>query len=271
MLHRSRTDARRLGGWLPGLIALMGLALCAAALGEDMVRIPAGPFTMGSDEGSPDEQPAHTVVLRAFEIDRLQVTNSSFARFLERHGATDASGRRYYDWDDGDARIHRVEGVWRADTGFEQHPVVEVSWLGAHAYCQWLGKRLPTEAEWEKAARGTDARPYPWGPAAPTPELARFASGWNQTASVNARSAGASPYGVLGMAGNAWHWVSSAYRPYPYRDDDGREDAAPGPVRATRGGGHDSEARQLRTTERGRTLSRAPAAGHHNIGFRCAR
>ncbi|NBT11864.1 MAG: hypothetical protein EBT24_12995 [Betaproteobacteria bacterium] len=80
-----------------------------------------------------------------------------------------------------------------------------------------------------------------------------------------------SPYGVIGMAGNAWHWVSSAYRPYPYRHDDGREDFTPGPARATRGGGHDSNAEALRTTERGRTLSRAPAAGHHNIGFRCAR
>ena len=105
----------------------------------------------------------------------------------------------------------------------------------------------------------------------PTSALARFASGWNDTVAVTTHAAHPSPYGVVGMAGNAWHWVSSAYRPYPYRDDDGREDLAPGPVRATRGGGHDSSAEALRTTERGRALSRAPAAGHHNIGFRCAR
>jgi iron(II)-dependent oxidoreductase len=241
------------------------------AMAQDMVRIPAGPFIMGSNQGPDDERPAHTVVLAAFEIDRFQVTNAEFAKFLQRHGAADAQGRRFYDWDDGDARIHRVGDLWRADQGYEDHPVVEVSWWGALTYCQSLGKRLPTEAEWEKAARGTDARPYPWGDAPASDARARYANGWNQTVPVTTHAAVPSPYGVVGMAGNAWHWVSSAYRPYPYRHDDGREDLTPGPVRATRGGGHDSNAEQLRTTERGRTLSRAPAAGHHNIAFRCAR
>lgn len=251
------------------LLALV--AINSGSRAQDMVRIPAGPFTMGSNDGSEDERPAHTVTLEAFEIDRQQVTNAEFARFLERHGAIDAHGRRYFDWDDNDARIHRIDGVWRADKGFEDHPVVEASWLGALAYCQSLAKRLPTEAEWEKAARGTDARRYPWGDAMPTAAHARFSGGWNDTVPVTNYAAHPSPYGVLGMAGNAWHWVSSAYRPYPYRSDDGREDRTPGAVRATRGGGHSSQAEQLRTTERGRTLSRAPAAGHHNIGFRCAR
>ena len=251
------------------LLALV--AINSGSRAQDMVRIPAGPFTMGSNDGSEDERPAHTVTLEAFEIDRQQVTNAEFARFLERHGAIDAHGRRYFDWDDNDARIHRIDGVWRADKGFEDHPVVEASWLGALAYCQSLAKRLPTEAEWEKAARGTDARRYPWGDAMPTAAHARFSGGWNDTVPVTNYAAHPSPYGVLGMAGNAWHWVSRAYRPYPYRSDDGREDRTPGAVRATRGGGHSSQAEQLRTTERGRTLSRAPAAGHHNIGFRCAR
>ena len=83
--------------------------------------------------------------------------------------------------------------------------------------------------------------------------------------------AGASPYGVQDMAGNAWEWVSSAYRPYPYDPHDGREDLAAGPVRGTRGGGHDSPADEITTTQRGRNLSRNPASGHHNIGFRCAK
>lgn len=152
------------------LAFLLSLAttFSATARDEDMVRVPAGPFTMGSDDGPAEERPAHTVTLRAFEIQRLPVTNAEFAHFLDRHGPTDASGRRYYDGDDSDARIHPAGGEWRADPGFEDHPVVEASWLGAQAYCRALGKRLPTEAEWEKAARGTDARRYPWGHAAPT-------------------------------------------------------------------------------------------------------
>jgi len=254
------------------LLLLLFLTVAnSAAQAQDMSRIPAGPFKMGSNDGRDDERPEHIVTLAAFEIDRLQVTNAEFAIFLERHGTTNKNGQRYFDWDDSDARIHRVEGVWREDKGFLNHPVVEASWAGALAYCQSLGKRLPNEAEWEKAARGTDSRRYPWGDAMPTAELARFASNWNETVAVTTHAAHPSPYGVIGMAGNAWHWVSSAYRPYPYRDDDGREDIAPGPVRATRGGGHDSSAEALRTTERGRTLSRSPVAGHHNIGFRCAR
>jgi len=199
---------------LPLALLLMLVVLAHGALAQDMIRIPAGPFIMGSDSGRDDERPAHTVSLAAFEIDRLPVTNAEFARFLEGRGAVDTQGRRYFDWDDRDARIHRVAGVWRADKGFEDHPVVEASWLGALVFCQSVGKRLPTEAEWEKAARGTDARRYPWGDEMPTAARARFASGWNDTAAVTAYADHASPYGVIGMAGNAWHWVSSALDPF---------------------------------------------------------
>ena len=253
------------------LIVACLMNVAAATSAQEMVRVPAGPFVMGSDDGPVDERPAHTVELRAFEIDRVPVRNADFARFLERVGARASDGARYFDWDDRDARIRRIGDTWRVDAGFADHPVVEATWPGASAYCKWRNKRLPTEAEWEKAAHGQDRRRYPWGDSAPSREHARFASGWNETAPVGARALGASPYGVLDMAGNAWEWVSSAYRPYPYRADDGREDPTPGPVRATRGGGHDSPAFELRTTERGRNLSRNPAAGHHNIGFRCAR
>jgi iron(II)-dependent oxidoreductase len=236
-----------------------------------MVTIPAGSFTLGRDNGPEDERPAHQLTLPAFQIDRLPVTNAQFAEFLNVRGHSTASGERLYDYDDGDARIHQVAGKYVADRGFENHPVVEPSWLGAREYCAWRGKRLPTEAEWEKAARGTDGRRYPWGNDAPTPARAKFGARFNDTAPVENFNAGASPYGVLGMTGNAWHWVSSAYRPYPYRADDGREDPTPGPVRATRGGGHDSPAEEITTTQRGRTLSRSPRAGHHNIAFRCAK
>ena len=236
-----------------------------------MIRVPAGMFTMGSDHGPADERPAHPVTLREFQIDRLPVTNADFAEFLNALGHANAKGERLYDHDDPDARIHQSAGKWQADRGYERHPAVEVSWAGARDYCAWRGKRLPTEAEWEKAARGADARKYPWGDAAPDRARAQFGARFNETAPAENFSAGASPYGVLGMAGNAWHWVSSAYRPYPYRDDDGREDLNAGPVRSTRGGGHDSPADEITTTQRGRNLSRNPRSGHHNISFRCAK
>lgn len=236
-----------------------------------MVPVPAGPFLMGRDDGPADERPAHTVALPAYSIDRIPVTNSEFARFLAVVGPRNTRDERLYDADDPDARIHRRNGVWKADVGYETHPVIEVSWAGARDYCAWAGKRLPTEAEWEKAVRGTDGRLYPWGSATPDGSRAQFAAGWIETVPVDHFRHGASPFGALDMAGNAWEWVSSAYRPYPYRADDGREDPTPGPVRGTRGGGHDSPASEITTTERGRNLSRNPRSGHHNIGFRCAR
>ena len=242
----------------------------AAELVRNMVHVPAGPFIMGSDDGPADERPAHAVLMPAFYIDRLPVTNAEFAAFFQTIKWSPAAGPRLYDHDDPDARIHRRNERWVADPGYERHPVVEVPWAGAAAYCSYFGKRLPTEAEWEKAARGTDARRFPWGNEAPDSTRARFRAGWNMTTEVDNYPRGASPHRVLDLAGNAWEWVSSAFRPYPYVADDGREVLNLGPVRGTRGGGHDSSAEEITTTQRGSKLSRNPGAGHHNIGFRCA-
>ena len=237
----------------------------------DMVRIPAGVFLMGSDHGPEDERPQHKVNLAEFLIDRNQVTNHQFAQFLNAVGPAGTRGEKYYDVDDNDARIHRRDGHWVADDGHADRPVVEASWFGASAYCAWLGKRLPTEAQWEKAARGTDGRKYPWGHERPDRSRAHFNAGWNDFRDVGGFPKGASPYGVLDMAGNGWEWVSSAYWPYPYNSNDGREDLTREQVRGTRGGGHDSNADELTTTHRGRQVSRNFRSGHHNIGFRCAR
>jgi formylglycine-generating enzyme required for sulfatase activity len=259
------------GGLFIAIILVSASSLSPAAANNDMVSVPAGPFTMGSNEDEADERPAHTVELAAFTIDRLPVTNAQFARFLDAVGPRGPYGKRYYDDDDNDARIHRRNEKWLPDPGFEDHPVVEASWPGAHAYCGWRGARLPTEAEWEKAARGTDKRRYPWGNQAPDDSRARFGAGWNETSPVHAHPAGASPYGMLDAAGNAWEWVSSEYRPYPWRADDGRENLDADVIRGTRGGGHNSPENHLTATHRGRHVSRNPNAGHHNIGFRCVK
>jgi iron(II)-dependent oxidoreductase len=238
---------------------------------SDMVRVPAGPFIMGSNDGPEDERPRHTVSLAVFFIDRNQVTNAEFARFLNAKGTRAPGRRRWYDANDNDARIRQREGKWQPDPAHENNPVVEASWYGALAYCVWVGRRLPTEAEWEKAARGTDARKYPWGNEAPDRTRAHFGAGWNDLVPVGSLPAGASPYGAFDMSGNGWEWVSSAYQPYPYDVSDGREDLNARHVRSTRGGGHDSPPAELTATHRGRNLSRNPRSGHHNIGFRCAR
>jgi iron(II)-dependent oxidoreductase len=243
----------------------------AASEAKDMVRVASGVFLMGSNDGPDDERPQHKVDLGAFLIDRVKVTNGAFALFLNAVGPRGPRGENYFDVDDDDARIHRRDGKWQADPGHEHHPVVEVSWPGALAYCAWFGKRLPTEAEWEKAARGTDGRKYPWGNEPPDHTRAHFGAGWNDLRPVGSLAKGASPYGALDMAGNGWEWVSSAYRSYPYQSSDGREDLTAQQVRGTRGGGHDARPSELTTSHRGRHVSRNPRGGHHNISFRCAR
>jgi len=255
-------------------MALLPRALSMGAdsnVAPDTVRVAAGTFAMGSKDGPADERPQHPVEVAAFFIDRMKVTQRQFAEFLNVIGAKGAKGENYFDVDDDDARIHRRDGKWQADVGFENHPVVEASWHGALAYCQWRGKRLPTEAEWEKAARGTDGRKYPWGNDAPDSTRAHFNAGWNDFRPVGSFPKSASPYGLLDAAGNGWEWVSSAYLPYPYKPTDGREDLTREQVRVTRGGGQDARADELTASHRGGQVSRNPRGGHHNISFRCAR
>jgi len=220
-----------------------------------MVLVPAGPFLMGSDADDPDEAPQHQVDLPAFEIDLFEVTNAQFAAFVEVTGyQTDAEKG-------GEAGWH---GFYAE--GKDNHPVVKVSWNDAVAYCQWLGKRLPTEAEWEKAARGTDGRVYPWGNEWDASRLNSYQSGYRGTTPVGSFAGGVSPYGVFDMAGNVWEWTADWYLPYPgssYQDPYFGEKN-----RVTRGGGWFEEPPQVRTSNRNCTT---PTAANDDLGFRCAR
>jgi formylglycine-generating enzyme required for sulfatase activity len=278
----------------------------AYAMTAGMVQIPGGTYTLGDDQGLPDERPAHPVTLQAFEIDRHEVTNAEFVVFLESVLADPQSQLRLVGdaapgqadervlrgpgavllmentrapdtrtlvaMNDDESRIGVRNGGLFVQPGFERHPVNEVTWNGARRFCAWRGARLPTEAEWEAAARGREGRRYPWGSAPPDANRAVFGRRSNETGAVGERPAGATPEGVHDLAGNVAEWTSTLYRPYPYRADDGREDADASGERVTRGGDHifDSSAEKLRTTFRA-GFSRAPAVGHRHIGFRCAR
>lgn len=247
-------------------------AITPAAADAPDVLMPGGTFTMGSDKGLADERPSHAVTVQPFRLDVRPVTHGEFAAFLDTLGGKtrDAENRKLFDDDDEDARIHRRDGRWQADPGFESHPVNEVTWYGALAYCAARGKRLPTEAEWEFAARGTAGRTYPWGEAKPDPHRARFGAGWTKTVAAGSLKAGATPEGVLDLAGNVHQWTTSLAKAYPYRADDGREDLNAAGDRVTRGGAADTGPDTLRSTWRGASVSRNPRSGHHNIGFRCA-
>jgi iron(II)-dependent oxidoreductase len=249
------------------LVVLLAVAPAAA---DGVMLVDGGPFVMGSDRDSPGEAPQHGLYLGQFYIDRHKVTNREFAAFLNAKGLKSPEGEDYYDWEDEDARIHRAGDGFVPDRSFEEHPAVEVSWFGARDYCLWKGKRLPTEAEWEKAARGSDGRRYPWGNDSPSPERAVYGRGYNATEPVGLKPAGASPHGVHDMIGNLREWTSSQYRPYPYRKDDGREAPDRLASRVVRGASHDDGADALRVTIRRYYEHRGTARGHHFVGFRCA-
>jgi len=244
----------------------------ALAVALALALLPGAAAADGID-GS--EAPQHRVYVRDFWIDHDKVTNAEFARFINARGAGSPEGEAHFDWDDPDARIHGPgrgpAGPYAADPGYESHPAVEVTWFGARDYCLWKGLRLPTEAEWEKAARSLDRRRYPWGDEAPTPGRAIYGRAYNATAPVGATTPGGqSADRVQDMLGNLREWTSTEYRPYPYAADDGREAAGRFASRVVRGASHDDPVDTLRVTIRRRYDHRGTARGHHVIGFRCA-
>jgi iron(II)-dependent oxidoreductase len=274
-------------------------ALAGTSSQPPMVKIAGGTYPMGSEAGPATARPAHTVTLRPFLIDAYEVTNARFAAFLDTldvvarrdvpagelrpddvggadgdrlWGGTGGNRRAYIEMDDTDARIGIQGGRFQPEPGFADHPAPESTWRGAAAFCAWRGARLPSEAEWEAAARGREGRTYPWGEAPPTKRRAVYGRGRGETGAVGSHGEGATPEGVFDMAGNEAEWTSSLYRPYPYDAGDGREDPAAAGERVTRGGDHVFDVTSDRLTGYFRDgFSRNPGRGHRHIGFRCAK
>ena len=195
---------------------LLYVGMTAASSPEGMVRIPAGAFEMGSTaaEAGSDEQPVHTVYLNAFYMDRYEVTNAEYAAFLNAQGKHTDGGIRWFDLDDSDAHIEHVEGRYQPKAGYANHPVIEVSWYGAMAYAKWAGKRLPTEAEWEKAARGGSVgQKYAWGNTIDASK-ANYLVDIKDTTPVGSYLPNG--YGLYDMTGNVWEWCLDKYDSHAY-------------------------------------------------------
>ena len=226
-----------------------------SAVEAAMIAIPAGEFTMGSENKI--ERPPHTVFVDAFEIDQFEVTNQEFEKFVAETGyVTDAEKAGDTSW-----RYYA--------TNKPNYPVVKITWNDARAFCERAGKRLPTEAEWEKAARGTDARSYPWGNQWDAARANAKEAGNRGTTAVGSFPAGASPYGVLDMAGNVSEWTSDWFQPYPgYPGGDSEAQYFGEKYRVIRGGGWFSDQNLVRTSERSASST---ILANDDVGFRCAR
>jgi formylglycine-generating enzyme required for sulfatase activity len=223
--------------------------------GAKMELIPAGKFAMGSNDGSADERPVHTVSLDAFYMDKYEVTNVTYKLCVDAGGClapTDAS--------------------WNSATQYNNpkythHPVIFVTWYQALNYCSWRGVRMPTEAEWEYAARGLNGRTYPWGEV-----LATSLANYNKsgTTPVGSYENGKSPFGLYDMAGNVWEWVNDWYSETYYQRSPAFNPLGPavGRQRAMRGGAWQNYEKDVRSADR---TGYNPAVGVGTIGFRCAR
>ncbi|MDX1688381.1 MAG: bifunctional serine/threonine-protein kinase/formylglycine-generating enzyme family protein [Candidatus Promineifilaceae bacterium] len=254
-----------------------GDTMIAESDGKVMVYVPAGDFLQGSIPADPEardvEMPQRTVTLDAFWIDRTETTTAQYRQCVQAGACPPPQDRS-----------SRQHSSYFGNAEFSQHPVIWVNWNMADAYCRWTERRLPTEAEWEKAARGTDGRLFPWGNQLPGSSMANICDancpyewadrslndGYWDTAPVESFQAGASPYGALNMAGNVWEWVSDFYDPNYYQY--APQDNPPGPETAgshvLRGGSWQNTWAFIRTTTRDRE-TRFPE-NLYNVGFRCA-
>ena len=230
-----------------------GDAMADAMLGR-MVHIPSGSFMMGCAAGDPqcgaDEYPPHQVTLSAFDIDRFEVTQAEYQTCITAGSCTQPAAN--------------FDPVANADI-----PVRDVSWDQAAAYCQFAGKRLPTEAQWEFAARGTDGRLYPWGNQDPTCTLANF-GGCGGAPVAAGHDPGQSPFLELDAAGNVWEWVADYYDAAYYASSPSMDPTGPasGQNRVARGGSYTTTADALRCSNRVTGVQTLP---YDDFGIRCAR
>jgi formylglycine-generating enzyme required for sulfatase activity len=256
--------------------------------GAEMAIIPGGTFIMGSkEEDLKDVAPEHNVYVKSFYMDKYEVTNGQFARFLNDMRPSEEKNGQRWQWvvlrSDLDleeratwwpTEILYEKGNYVAFEGYENLPVITVSWFAAQAYCFWAGKRLPTEAEWEKAARGgLKNKVYPWGNAIPTAEII-FGRKWrdNQIPPPSAKVGNYIPngYGLFDMAGNVWEWCYDWYGPTYYKESPKKNPKGPssGDMKVLRGGSWYNSSFSLRVALR--NLS-APFMLNDAVGFRCAK
>jgi formylglycine-generating enzyme required for sulfatase activity len=239
-----------------------------------MIYIPAGEFIMGSDSGLDDDAlPEHRVYLDAFWIDKFEVTNGQYNKCVDALKCLPIT-----------LKVHYIDSSNFGNPKFDNYPVVYTYWDDANKYCLWVGKRLPTEAEWEKAARGTDGRSYPWGNSFDGRRLnscdrnctdrgsnKNIDDGYAETAPIGSFPSGVSPYGVHDMVGNVWEWVADWYDKNYYKTSPSNNPKGPptGDLRVVRGGSWDtSYANDLFTFTR--TFYYPPDARFGDLGFRCA-
>lgn len=276
VVYRSRVMSMKSTPVVPATLPTQApVAEATAVWAKDssvMVHVPAGDFYMGSRDGDAsahgDEKPMHFVHLDEFWIDKFEVTNEQFARFLNEEGNQEEDGVTWANVEGEDSIVYESD-QYRPRSGYEDHPVTYVSWYGAQSYCQWADKRLPTEAEWEKAARGTDGKIWPWGNEWDEDKVNSKDAGPGHTTAVGSYPDGASPYGCMDMAGNAWEWVADRYQwdYYQAAPKDNPKGPDQGGSRVVRGGSLALPQRLSRCAGRFEFI---PWVRRDDLGFRCA-
>jgi len=206
--------------------------------------------------GDDDEYPEHEVYLSGYWIDQTEVTNGMYAQCVNEGGCTRP-----------DSAESSTRNSYYGNSAYDNYPVIYVDWYQAEAYCEWVGRELPTEAQWERAARGTDGRTYPWGNKSPNSGLANFDRNVGDTTEVGRYPEGASPYGTLDMAGNVWEWVADWYDSYPSGSVTDPQGPSMGDYRVIRGGSWLNVELNFRSANRSGYY---PDNSISDNGFRCS-